>query len=66
MQEELGSCGSLEQLQGLWTSPQFRAAFEQLPNDWKKLITERKDALKADLSKPNPNYVAPNFDGDRP
>jgi hypothetical protein len=66
MQEELDSCGSLEQLQGLWTSPQFRAAFEQLPNDWKKLITERKDALKADLSKPNPNYVAPNFDGDRP
>jgi ERF superfamily. len=63
MQDELDACATLEQLQGLWTSPQFRAAYEQLPNDWKKFITERKDELKAALSKPDPNYVAPSFDG---
>lgn len=63
MQSELDACSSLEQLQGLWTSPQFRAEYERLPNDWKKLITERKDELKAALTKPDPNYVAPNFDG---
>lgn len=68
MQDELDACANLEQLQGLWTSPQFRAAYEQLPNDWKKLITERKDELKASFAKPSSGYVAPNFDqfpGDR-
>jgi hypothetical protein len=63
MQAELDACATLEQLQGLWTSPQFRKEYERLPNDWKRLITERKDERKADLSKPDPNYVAPNFDG---
>lgn len=60
MQAEIDACTSLDQLQILWNSPQFRAAYEQLPNDWKKLIVERKEQAKADLSAPK-GYVPPVF-----
>lgn len=59
MQAELDACATKEELQILWTSPQFRAAYEVLPNDWKAMIVERKDECKAKLSKPG--YVPPTF-----
>lgn len=65
MQAEIDACPTLDQLQMLWTSPQFRAAYERLPNDWKKFIVERKDQHKADLSKAKTEpaaYIAPRFD----
>jgi hypothetical protein len=63
MQAELDACATEGELRILWTSPQFRAAYEQLPNDWKKFITERKDQCKADLAKlaAKPGYVPPTF-----
>jgi len=62
MQAELDACTTEEQLKILWNSPQFRAAYEQLPNDWKKLIVERKDQNKADLAKQPRGYVPPRFE----
>lgn len=63
LQAEIDACTTLEQLQILWTSPQFRTAYEQLPNDWKKLMVERKDQQKADLTKATtkPGYIPPTF-----
>src|SRR5690554_3080728 len=59
MQAEIDACSTLDQLQILWTSKQFRAAYEQLPNDWKQMLVERKDQQKADLAKAD--YVPPTF-----
>lgn len=60
MQAEIDACETLDQLHMLWTSKPFRKDFEALPNDWKKMITERKDERKADLS-PKGGYVPPQF-----
>lgn len=63
MQAELDACATQDQLRILWNSAQFRAAYEQLPNDWKKFIVERKEQCKADLAKlsSKPGYVPPTF-----
>lgn len=61
LQGEIDACTTLDQLQILWNSAQFRAAYEQLPNDWKRLIVERKEQCKADLSKGGKPYVPPTF-----
>lgn len=61
MQAEIDACATLEQLHILWTSAQFRAAYEALPNDWKRLIVERKDERKAELLDQPKGYVPPRF-----
>lgn len=64
MQAEIDACATTEQLQILWSSGQFRAAYEALPNDWKRLIVERKDERKAALAMPldqRAGYVPPTF-----
>lgn len=63
MQAELDACSTESELRILWNSPVFRAAYEQLPNDWKGMIVERKEQCKADLQKIQKpkGYVAPTF-----
>lgn len=63
LQKEIDACDTLDALGILWRSPLFQTELKKQPNDWQRQLEQRKDERKADLSKPNPNYVAPNFDG---
>jgi len=47
MRDELDACSTLDELAGLWISAAFKADFAKLKDDWKQLLTDHKDSLKA-------------------
>lgn len=49
MQAEIDACASLDDLVMLWGSKAFQTELKRQPVDWQLQLTERKDALKAEL-----------------
>lgn len=49
MQAEIDACQSLDDLVLLWGSKAFQTELKRQPVDWQLQLTERKDALKAEL-----------------
>lgn len=58
--KDVRSCNATEELLFFWNAPQTKREMAALPNDWKILLIEEKDARKAELSVPK--RVEPNFD----
>lgn len=49
MQAEIDACTTLDDLVMLWGSKAFQTELKRQPVDWQLQLTERKDALKAEL-----------------
>lgn len=49
MRDELDSCMTLRDLALLWNSKAFKDEFVKLKDDWKQLLTDHKDKLKAEF-----------------
>lgn len=60
MRDELDACMTLPDLARLWNSKAFKDEFAKLKDDWKKLLTDHKDKLKAEFE--GAPAMPPQFD----